>query len=404
MKNIFLGFIILVLFSCSLQKRQYASFSSPKDFSEIHQLPVDSSSGTIIHLDNPLNKIEMKDLIEKALYIPLETRANSLIGYYQKIIIYNNYIYVYDGVAAEGVLIFKMNGRFVSKIGVKGGGPDELSLLRGMSIDRKQNLLILYDNGKRKLMYYTLLGKFVKSVDVKFRFSGKFACLSTGETVAATGKNDENRHLESLNEYRLVYSDSAGDIRKVAFRYDDNEKLYIAWSDLFYSDDELVYHPQFLNSIYSVLSDSVKLRFTFDLSKFSAFENDRISVFDSDDEFDEYRSRCCSVEPEISENKTHLSFSLYDKGKRYYYFYDKRSNKAIGFKNIVWSGSNIVNLPVLSSYREYFISVMPVGLLQDYYDYCCKNGAFISNELKMIIEKSDSEDNSILVLFKLREL
>lgn len=66
-----------------------------------------------------------------------------------------------DNIFENKVYIFDLNGKSLKTIGQKGGGPEEYALLDGMTIDRKNKQLIVYDNMKRRFMYYTLNGEFL---------------------------------------------------------------------------------------------------------------------------------------------------------------------------------------------------------------------------------------------------
>lgn len=72
-------------------------------------------------VNKPLDKILTSDLIEEFIYIPLETTEDAFIGYYCNVIFHNGYIYILDAYSANTVLIYDINGRFINRIGTKGG-------------------------------------------------------------------------------------------------------------------------------------------------------------------------------------------------------------------------------------------------------------------------------------------
>lgn len=396
--------IMFLCISCLHQGSNVNRLSTPENIEEIEILPVDSLKSKIIKIDKPINRIESGDIISEISYISIETNDSVLIGCYQNVIIYKDYIYIFDGLSAKAVFIFNIQGKYIKKIGDYGGAPNEFYMLSGMSIDKENNNLILFDNRKRKFFYYTLSGDYIRNEEINLRFLGKYGFLSSGEVVSSTSQNDMNIHLDKFNDYRLIYQDTLGNISKVAFKYNDNEKLYIAWSNIFYMDDELIYYPQFTNSIYTIREDKVELRYIFDLSKFDYIDNNKILTLKSDKEFDEYVSGKCYLEPYVRENRTHVSFSIKNKNERYYYLYDKESLKHIGFKSILFSEGKIIDLPTLFSNDDYFIAEIKINALCDYLAYCEKAKIMIPKDLEIIKTNLKDDDNSILALFKIKKL
>lgn len=138
-----------------------------------------------------------------------------------------------------------------------------------MCIDKRNDYLLVYDNGKRKIRYYTLEGEYIKYINVPFRFFGAFQVLPSGEIVAITNQSDGNFHLNEYDKYRLIYMDSTGVITKFGYKYDDNINLSIGWSKL---SQNYFYYPQYLNSIYNVTDSLLSHKYNIDCSYFNPFD------------------------------------------------------------------------------------------------------------------------------------
>jgi hypothetical protein len=401
MKPLFLIILVFICISCHQGDRQ--SFVVPQLADVAILKEAEADTGIVINVENFRKSINASDLIAEFKYIPLETNKKSLIGYYNKILIHDEKIYIMDDLSAQAILIFDMQGRFLGKIGEKGGAPDEFYQLAGMSIDRKQQQLLVYDNRKRVMMYYTLDGKFIRREAVPFSFYGSFAIEpSSGMIVSVTNKSARNTHLEKLDDYRLIYTDSVGNIKKTAFEYDDNADLPIAWSEIFENGKELLFYPQFQNKLYSVTDSTVNVKYEI---KFSAdvnqYDPDKLFSFQNIDAFNDYWYRVTKLDTRVAENATHLYFMLSDKKERVYCFYDKQTKNVIATKDVIFSDNWIINFPVIYAYNDLFIATVMPGFIKLLKQVDIGNDK-LPQELKDMIDTLKEDDNSVLVLFKLK--
>lgn len=404
MKKILYYSVLLLLSSCQFTNQKFSNFSIPVGLNDAIIVPIDSSFVKKIIVPSPENSISSSEVITDVKYIPLETTPEALIGYYNKILVYKNLIYIMDYLSAEAVFIYTMEGKFIKKIGNKGGGPEEFYLLYGMSIDRNKDNLVIYDNRKRKMMYYTLTGYFIKSIDVPYRFSGQYEILPSGRMLSITSKSDGNFHLDNYDDYRLIYTDSLGSIQKFGFKYNDNIDLSVAWSKLFYCDNELLCYPQFQNSIYSVSDTLIREKYRIDCGNFTTFDFKRLSQYTNLDDFDKDWDATTNLSPYISENRTHLYFSITNERKEYYYFYNKETGNLRGTKKVIFDSDFVVEFPKLFNYEDYFIGPVSIEKLYALREYKRVKGELISRPLGNMIDSLKEEDNPPLVLFKIKNI
>ena len=76
-------------------------------------------------------------------------------------------------------------------------------------------------------MHFSLDGNYIDSDDVPFRTICNFQISSTGYYITATSKGDWNNHLGPIADYKLLYTDSLGNLQKAACYYQES---IINWS------------------------------------------------------------------------------------------------------------------------------------------------------------------------------
>lgn len=94
------------------------------------------------------------DVIKEFFYVPLESIDESLFAYCTDLEVHNDRIYLFDRLGTEKLFIFDMQGKYLNQIGQKGGAPFEFYLPKAIAIDYNKDLLVIYDNMKRKWMLH----------------------------------------------------------------------------------------------------------------------------------------------------------------------------------------------------------------------------------------------------------
>ncbi|MDR1173057.1 MAG: 6-bladed beta-propeller [Bacteroidales bacterium] len=221
--------------------------------------------------------------------------------------------------------------------------------------------------------------------------------------VSAVSKNDGNFHLGRFDDYRLIYSDTTGRMRQFGFKYDDNIDLPAGWSELYFCGDEILYYPQYLNSIYSVTDSAIRQKYIIDCRNFTPFDQKRIAQYNDWDKFCEYWYSTTNLESKIAETGDHLYFGVNNKRQLQYYFYNKRTQTLTGFKTMLLDREFAVEFSRLYSYGEYFVGTAPVPLLKELKAYKDRMGEQMSDGIGDMIDRLKEEDNDVLVLFKLKQ-
>lgn len=264
--------------------------------------------------------------------------------------------------------------------------------------------MVISDNGKQRLMYYDLQGKYIKKSNFKYRFVSQFEMLPSSGMVFATNKSDGNVHFGKYDDYRLIYTDTIGTIKKFGFIYDDNFFLKVGWSKLFLHGDEILYLPNYSNNIYSVSDTLIRLKYTVVLDDMSQFDINTVTKYRSIAELDREWYSKANVFPKLSENNTHLYFSVDCRGKKYYYFYDKRTENVVGLEKLLFDSHFMMEFPTLYSYQDYFVGTVKAESLKELKEINKKKGTPMPPAMAKMVDNLDEEDNDVLVMFKLKKL
>ena len=114
--------------------------------------------------------VEKKDtlyystLFKSVKCIPLETSDNSLIGEIDKMLIFEDFIFILDASKAKTLFVFDKKGLFIRKIGNIGNGPGEYVRIVDFAIDTDKKEIIIVDDLRKMMFYDIFTGKFIKTV------------------------------------------------------------------------------------------------------------------------------------------------------------------------------------------------------------------------------------------------
>jgi hypothetical protein len=388
---------------CKFDKKSSSVFDSRIQFIDsIKVLPMNEADVTIVTLSSPIEELRSSAIINDVKYVFLETTEESIIGMYDEISVYKDRIFILDDVISENIYIFDITGKFIGKM-PKGAGVNEFVRVRGMFVDKKHDQLIVYDAGRKKFVFCTLDGKPLgKEVDVQLYFFGRYAITDSGEIVYITERFLPNPHVETLDKYRLLYTDSLGRITKVAFPFDDNKDLATSLSRFNNGTSDLLYYPKFTNDIYHVTDSVMTLKYRIDLSHYTPIGIDNIRSLRSYPELKEYYRKYTFMTYDLSETDEYLYFSVRDKMDRIYAFYNKKSNQTISFRNLIFDSNMVIDFPEIFSDGHYFLGRASPPKLKQMAESRRRDGHPLNKELEEKIANLKEDDNSPLVLFTLK--
>ena len=110
--------------------------------------------------------VNVEKLVSEIKFIELDTIHDALIPDITDMYICNDRIYCFSNSQNGYICVFSMDGKFLFKIQHVGKADNEWIFLRAMSINENEGKMYLTDNWGRKILEYTLDGKFVKSYKI----------------------------------------------------------------------------------------------------------------------------------------------------------------------------------------------------------------------------------------------
>lgn len=384
MKTIYLLFILAFLLSCTPNNDNNYSFE------RIHY------SKEYISLNDSL---EFK-------FIPLETTDSCLIGSISNIQIRNNLIFILEGRKSEDLFVFDMNGKFISEVGKKGGGPGQYTRIADFDIDVNRHLIVLSDMHQEHLLFYDLDSyKFKFSLKTNFYYN-QFNLLSDGKVLFFGCNGFENpNNINNPDPYYLLRTDSlmipeatywkADFITPYTLRGMGKNNMYR------YNNEIYVYHHLFpyiwkykedqIEAIYQIEFEDYRfpnIDFLKEESQISGKNKDYTQKLSHSDFITNYIVNECSDIISISIQKNNIPIQA---------LYNKKSKKGYIF-------------PLKDYYRSlnFGMLMFPIGATDEYIIGCIQMNDDIlrvkeNMKLYKYIENRSLEENPIICLYKWKQ-
>ncbi|MBD9167188.1 6-bladed beta-propeller [uncultured Parabacteroides sp.] len=387
MKETILFFIFIFIQSCSIDKRTVEQDKS------------------VEIIDCKEEYISLADSLTTH-FIPLETRSECLIGSISEIQIVNNLIYILEGKKSEDLFVFDLDGKFITKVGKKGNGPEDFAMINSFDIDTTNNQIVISDKYRKRMLFFDL-----KTYRFKYAINNDFSYtnfISMGNKKLSfwgcNGFRNPQKRADS-NLYYIQTTDSSLAPESVSLKadfttpyttmvkpgkthlYRTGEKGIYAYHHLFpdvwqYTDDgQLIkkYHIELENFKF------LDLNFAKGEASLSGVNRDYTKALDRSDYITGYR---------IDECSNLICFSIQKKLMPVQAIYNKKQKKGYLFSLKDYYRS--MNLGML---------MFPAGSTND-----CIIGVISMNEdmehvqkemqLYQIVKDKTLDDNPIICLYK----
>lgn len=251
--------LTVIFYSCN----QFGK-SASADFSNVTQIIYDTVNSKWV---NP------EQIVERCKFVKLETDPKCLIGKVDKILFADSSIIIVDKSIAKSIFVFDMNGNFKNKVSRVGNASNEYLNLVDVFIGPELQVFIT-DNSKRKLLSFTLDGRFlgakdnpISNFDMNYINDNRFAIFSSFNLTA-----DGNRKIEKTS-YAIVDKDL-----KLIYTFGDepHEKHpsfnLTRWRNIFRYGDRVYCTLNFGNDIYELGADSVKVKYKLSITPGTLYE------------------------------------------------------------------------------------------------------------------------------------
>jgi hypothetical protein len=355
------------------------------------------------------DRIELSKISSDIKYIKLETvNNNSLIGKVDRLLLFKDRIFILDRKITKSIYIFDMNGNLLNIINKIGKGPGEFLKPFDITIDKKNNTLMVYCQDERKINYYNFDGTFLKDWKINIFF---WAFQYIKPDMLAIFTHNAYNYLNDYGEipYNLLIFNTNGQLLSKQFRSKAKigESISVYSKDQYFSDfdDNIYLYWMFNDTIYRICDNGIAEPF-FQIK----FQSHRInySKYSNDSEIfrDIIAGNVWSIYSNVLLNKDFLITKIAagtitnDLSNIYFLLYNMNSKNVLIFHKAENNTDDYVfNFPQ-AVFNNYFVSVLyPEQLINDKE----KNGNNNTVLLKGIDSKINEFDNPILMFTKFKD-
>lgn len=344
-----------------------------------------------------LSKIEdsvpFDDLVENYRYIKLETNEQCLIGEVEKVLFYEDKLFILSG----GVFCFNLNGEFLYAINHRGKGPSEFLRIRGLSINN--DTVYVYDNGLYKLLCFdSNTGKYLKYH--KMLYSVVNAQILDGFLMMNSGGN---RSTGKFGHGRVVVSELTNQESVKAYLPLKSGDAQIENQLQVYNAGAYWTSPVF-NKVYKISESGVENYIFFDFGEKNVSKSEVLNFTTKElmDQGKAYFVQNCF------ENKDFIAADIGVGGRPHFIIVNKNTGDYRVYKNTI-RDSYELNPTFHGANDEYFIQVYPSLIIDSFIKpKMIEEGKSLSPEHPdyqnyKILMDTGPMDNPIVVLYQLKQ-
>ena len=376
----------------------------------IKESPLIESSITAIKIEHKpkYSAFDISAILDTVKFVKLELTEESLIGNINKVIVFEDRIYVLD-TRTYSLFVFNIDGEYLFKISKIGKGPEEYIQLDFFDIDYVNRQIVLTDLMGYWILRYDLKGNYISRQKIPFWIEGIVPIFDKGVVVYANHR-DNKRKIKQ--EYNIFYLDSLMQILKAYFPYNSSNfknpriKFSTPQEGSFYMyNKNMHFFSAFKNQVYQVAEDGLKPKYSFDFEGKvfnEKYLNQKNKLKKYMDKGDFYRLGY------VLENDDFVIFSFYQNSLRigHFGYYSKNSRKVIcstGFtvgKNNYFYGYNI------AAYDSWIITKIQPDQLLSWSKYIDKKKTHLNNKYTILKKHAADgitlDDNPLLMFYKLK--
>jgi hypothetical protein len=209
-----------------------------------------NSNGIAIDINNDLEILYGKDIIEDIKYVPLKIVDDKfLIESVNSVFVTDSLLFVADH-SQKSVFVYDLDGNPLYKIGCTGRGPGEYINIREVILDREKKELIICDVSSRKILHYAFSGKLLEETRMPYECLNYFAKYPKSDIIISERCDLEKNILIAFDENKNII-----DLHlKLNKKYMDHYVPYssIIWESPFYTFNDTVFYLSIFDyAIYS---------------------------------------------------------------------------------------------------------------------------------------------------------
>ena len=367
------------------------------------QVLPDSIFSTVVEISSAttITSADLKEFIDSAYCVPLETNTRSLIGDVNKLEILNDTLILFDD-QNDLLLTFNKEGRFSRRIGRKGKGPQEYGRIGCFTADHSDNQMWIYDNSQQKILCYSLSGQ-LKYESPKIPMYPFYIARINGNSIFYRDNPDFND--KRVYYHVIAIEDSSLKITREYFPFskEDQKKSWIMLPDPFYSCNGTLHVVRYWEgAVYEMQDSLMKPAVKIDFGK-EAFP---MEYTQSEEKFTahKYQYSYLYLGSPVLESENFLYFRYMRKKKIYTGLYSKAEEKLYSlYKSSLKLKSSNLNAmlldPVYVSEKNWFVSLVQPEMLLN----IKKSGLALPPYLQYAVKNIQIGDNPVLLFFKLKD-
>lgn len=216
----------------------------------------------------------LDSIIKCMKILRLETSDSCLIGNIVSIQESQDYYFIVSG---ENETLYKFNkeGKFISKIGVKGEGPEEYVSLYQIELDETNKKIYVLDYLGQKLISYTFDGAYITSYKMPSEYSFNKIALLDNKIYYFSTNNAIIPDILSFDPITLEYTVISQSERKTPAG-----EAFMGDNFFYHRNSKLYFYHYFNDTIYTINNDKVMPFDLLDLGD-NRFTYDEIKKFNS---------------------------------------------------------------------------------------------------------------------------
>ena len=277
-KYLLLFSIVLFLSACGGKKAEPEQIVEIEPAEPEYPITVPFEAGVAVE-----REMKLSDIADSVRYIPLETNDKCLIKSINSggVLKTGKYWFL---PWVEDLFQYTADGKFVRKLGSKGGGPGQFNYIQQVDVNEETGLVFMLTTTRKINVYDMETGKFLYDIKIPERETGQFAMLND-TTVATFMPNSSGQQKE-----RIYISNRKGETLNTFYRSDLFEiKSGTRWlmgggADryLFHYEDMVCYKEYYNDTLFVVTEKELEPRYIIDLGKYSIPIDCRMEACDGD--------------------------------------------------------------------------------------------------------------------------
>ncbi len=345
-------------------------------------------------------EVSFSDYFELQKVVYLESDIESNIGELDKIMFRCDTLYIVDNMT-NSVLLFDINGNYLSKIKKSGKGPGEYLKLADLDYDESKHTVLILDSHTQKVIEYDNNAHFKSEYRIDFP-ANEFKLLEGSRALYSY--NSPSNKVESSSSSTfcdfIIESDDGKLLAKACETPNELAGFYyhVRYDNSIINSNGKSYVIESLgNIIYSIDSSYIESKYFVEFDKYNIPEKVKASKKRVTEEINNY---CHSIR-NFYEDSTIIYFQ-YNKrfgfGSSIFYkkdYYDIQCDSYNDNDNLI--PLNLVNT---RGNHKYLISVLEPERIIEYYDDKLKNGEKCSNLLMKLVSNISINDNPVFLIYE----